>query len=355
MTEDVAGESRRASGEADAPEAPQSFEDTGLLRIGELSRRVGVSDHTLRAWEQRYGLLRPHRTHGGFRLYTPEDEDRLRQMNQLLADGLSPAEAAQVVLANGAETVLLRIPRADAEAAARSLRPGTPDPSRESATASAAPGSSGGGVGREAGSGFAEARSALLAGLRRFDDSEAQRLLDRLLADFAVETVLAQVVVPLVDELEARLWSGEVTVLQHHFGRHVLRSRLASLARGWSGGAGRLLVLACPSGEHDDLAALVFGVTAHRAGCRVVYLGPDTPLADIARELGTRRPLTVLFANRPLSFALARADLRQLAAQGTVVLCGPGATPEACAAAGATHLPGDPVSAALRAVSLGAR
>ena len=47
-----------------------------MLRIGELSRRVGVSTELLRAWERRYGLLSPTRTAGGFRLYG--DERRAR-------------------------------------------------------------------------------------------------------------------------------------------------------------------------------------------------------------------------------------------------------------------------------------
>ena len=55
-----------------------------LVRIGELSRRTGVSDHTLRAWENRYGLLRPHRTVGGFLLYSASDERRIQWMNALL-------------------------------------------------------------------------------------------------------------------------------------------------------------------------------------------------------------------------------------------------------------------------------
>ena len=42
--------------------------EAGLLRIGELSRRAGVSPELLRAWERRYGLLRPTRTPGGLRL-----------------------------------------------------------------------------------------------------------------------------------------------------------------------------------------------------------------------------------------------------------------------------------------------
>ena len=38
--------------------------DEAILRIGELSRRVGVGVEALRAWERRYGLLRAG-THGG--------------------------------------------------------------------------------------------------------------------------------------------------------------------------------------------------------------------------------------------------------------------------------------------------
>jgi transposase-like protein len=73
-----------------------------LLRIGELSRRVGVSDHLLRAWESRYGLLQPVRSPGGFRLYSEADESRIRQMQAYLAEGLSAAEAARAALGGGA-------------------------------------------------------------------------------------------------------------------------------------------------------------------------------------------------------------------------------------------------------------
>ena len=75
--------------------------DRPLLRIGELSRRLGVSDHVLRAWENRYGLLQPVRSPGGFRLYSEADEARVRQMQAYLADGLSAAEAARAALEGG--------------------------------------------------------------------------------------------------------------------------------------------------------------------------------------------------------------------------------------------------------------
>src|SRR3954447_5970243 len=65
-----------------------------LFRIGELSKRTGVSPELLRAWERRYGLLDPTRSSGGLRLYDAADLERVRLMQQHLATGLAAAEAA---------------------------------------------------------------------------------------------------------------------------------------------------------------------------------------------------------------------------------------------------------------------
>ena len=70
-----------------------------LLRIGELSRRVGVPVESLRAWERRYGLLAPSRTQGGFRLYGEADVARVLAMRANLDRGMSAAEAARLALA----------------------------------------------------------------------------------------------------------------------------------------------------------------------------------------------------------------------------------------------------------------
>src|SRR5918998_6452027 len=70
--------------------------DGGRLRIGELSRRVGMSPELLRAWETRYGVVRPERTSGGLRLYSDRDERRLRRMQEYIATGLSASEAARL-------------------------------------------------------------------------------------------------------------------------------------------------------------------------------------------------------------------------------------------------------------------
>lgn len=41
--------------------------------IGEFARLSGITATTLRAWQRRYGLLKPQRTEGGHRLYSEDD------------------------------------------------------------------------------------------------------------------------------------------------------------------------------------------------------------------------------------------------------------------------------------------
>ena len=97
-----------------------------VLRIGELSRRAGVTDHVLRAWESRYGLLQPVRSAGGFRLYSEADALRVRRMQAHLARGLSAAEAARAVLGEdgpaGADRVEVVDRREKYKACARSWK-----------------------------------------------------------------------------------------------------------------------------------------------------------------------------------------------------------------------------------------
>ncbi|MGZ4620334.1 MAG: MerR family transcriptional regulator [Frankiaceae bacterium] len=283
-----------------------------MLRIGELSRRVGVSDHVLRAWESRYGLLRPVRSAGGFRLYSDADEDRVRRMQARLADGWSAAEAARAAVAeeqagNAAATVV------------------------------------------DAGShtGLVEFGDALRRALAELDEPAAQALLDRLLTDFTVETVLRDVVVPCLRELGAAWEKGAISVAQEHFASHVIGARLASLARGWGTGRGPFALLACPPGELHELALLAFGIVLHRNGWRVRYLGANTPVEDLTQVTADTRPnLVVLAATTPQRFAEAVPELSQLAGMTPLALAGTGATRDLAHAIGARVLRQDPVTAA---------
>jgi MerR family transcriptional regulator, light-induced transcriptional regulator len=289
-------------------------EGSPALRIGELSRRLGVSDHVLRAWESRYRLLQPVRSAGGFRLYSEADESRVRRMQTHLAHGLSAAEAAQAVLAEDSRT--------------------QGDHGRAVASNRAAPA-----VGQLSG----DLRQALDA----FDEPAAQAVLDRLLSDLSLTAVLRDVVLPYLTELGERWESGMVNVAQEHFGSNIIRGRLAGLARGWGTGHGPRAVLACPPGELHDLALMVFGIVLNRNGWRIDYLGMNTPVEELTRTVDARRPdLVVLAATMPGNLEPHAAQLTVLAQRAPLVLAGAGVTPDIAGTVGAQLLTSDPITEA---------
>jgi len=66
------------------------------IRIGELSRRSGVSQRLLRYYEEQ-GLLRPQRRPSGYREYLSSDIALVRQIRGLLAAGLSTTTISTVL------------------------------------------------------------------------------------------------------------------------------------------------------------------------------------------------------------------------------------------------------------------
>lgn len=293
----------------------ESDVEPSAVRIGELSRRVGVSDHVLRAWESRYGLLTPERSAGGFRLYSDRDERRIRRMQFHLARGLSAAEAARTAIFE-AQTL--------------------------AAPANVALGSDG-----SVRADLHELGRFLQRAFDEFDEVAAQAVFDRLLSDFTLATVLRDVVVPYLHELGERWGRGEITIAQEHFASNVIRGRLAGLARGWGEGQGPRAVVACPPDELHDLPLLIFGVVLNRSGWRVEYFGASTPVDELARAARrSQAELVVVAATTPDRFTAILGELALLAAIAPLALAGAGAAQHVADGIGARLLSGDPVTAA---------
>jgi DNA-binding transcriptional MerR regulator len=256
-----------------------------FLRIGELSRRSGVSPELLRAWERRYGLLEPVRSSGGLRLYSLDQLARVARMQKNLAQGLAAAEAAALARQHGVGDV----------APGRALE-------------------------------LDAARSELADALAAFDEPRAQAILDRLFAVATVDTVVSDIVLPYLHEL-GNLWeTGRASVAQEHFASSVLRGRLLGLARGWGRGLGPRIVLATPPGESHDLGLIAFGVLLRARGWRVAYLGTETPLHGILEATAALEPqLVVLAAVSGERFTSLAEPLHELARVQRLALGGKGA------------------------------
>ena len=56
-------------------------------RIGAAARLSGLTTHTIRVWERRYGVLKPDRSQGGARLYTEQELEQLRTLKRAVDRG----------------------------------------------------------------------------------------------------------------------------------------------------------------------------------------------------------------------------------------------------------------------------
>jgi DNA-binding transcriptional MerR regulator len=275
---------------------------TGALRIGEFARRVGVSPELLRAWERRYRLLQPIRSEGGFRLYTDADAERVGRMQRALDAGLSAAEAARSALAEQTRA----------------------------------------GEGR-----LDDARRRLLEAAHAYDEVELHVVLDDALAGFALETVLRELILPVLSEIGREWERGDLEVGQEHFATNVIRERLLSLARLWGRGGGPLAILACAPGERHDIGLIGFGLLLRSHGWRILFLGADTPLATLERAAQLTRPALVLVVSmEPSLLESEKTALRRLARSTRLLVSGAGATEDVAARLRLERLNGDLVAAA---------
>jgi MerR family transcriptional regulator, light-induced transcriptional regulator len=281
------------------------------MRIGELSRRTGVNPELLRAWERRYRLLRPRRTSGGTRMYASTDEARVRLMQRYLDQGLPPAQAAEMVTAT-------RL----------SVRPGSAAGSIPAAE-------------------VAEAHAEMHASLDRFDETSAQRALERLFGTYSASTVVRDVMMPYLREVGQRWAKGHVSVAQEHFATNFMHARLLAFARGWDRGLGPRALLACAPGEQHTFGLIGFGVALHQRGWRITYLGADTSVAMVEEAATHVSPDLVVFcAVMRERMAAMVDDLRSLSERWPAAIAGAGTSVTLAAEVSARHLAGDPVTAA---------
>jgi DNA-binding transcriptional MerR regulator len=284
--------------------------DRSGVRIGELARRAGIPAATLRAWERRYGIVDPQRTDSGYRLYSAEDENRLRAMVALIERGLAPAEAARQVLREARE-------------AAGSARGNGVQPTDVEVL-----------------------RADLLQSLIAFDETTAHAVLDRAVNAYGSYNLVHEIVLPVLRRT-GELWAdGTVTVAQEHFGSKLIHGRLLALGRGWGAGPGPLLLMACSPGELHDLPLAAFALTMRERGCRIALLGADTPVDTLRSSAQGLAPAAVVISATSDGAARELAALGPLELGAPTVVGGAGADAQLAQAIGAELLPADMNAAA---------
>jgi DNA-binding transcriptional MerR regulator/methylmalonyl-CoA mutase cobalamin-binding subunit len=222
-----------------------------MYTIGEAAARSGVSVPLIRAWERRYGVVAPHRTPAGYRLYDDEAVDRLRAMQSLIAVGWAARQAASQV-AGMATKDLAGIGALAAEAG-------------QGGNATVAP--------------AAALVHRFVDAARRVDLIGAEQVLDEAYAATSFELATDGVVLPALVAV-GRAWSqGELDVAAEHAASSAVLRRLGAAfdAAGRAADAPVVLV-GMPPGAQHEIGGLAVATAARRSGLDAIYLGPNVPV-----------------------------------------------------------------------------
>ncbi len=231
--------------------------------IGIASRRSGLSPDLIRAWERRYGAVRPRRTKGRHRLYSDQDIDRLVLLRQVSLTWRRIGKIAD--LSNAALRQLL----------AQEKQFEVPTPETEGETV--------------------DARSCVKASLQAILSIDAQglrRLLEDAWVNHGHETLLAGVLAPLLNQIGEMWRLGGLRIMHEHLASQVIHSLLLDLAAAYPRPSdGPTFCAATLADQRHEIGALFALAVAASARWNAVYLGPDLPaleLAAAARDLEAR-------------------------------------------------------------------
>lgn len=213
--------------------------DNGLFPIRTVSSLTGVNAVTIRAWERRYGLLQPQRTAKGHRLYTQADINSINQVVALLNKGMSISQIKPYMEARQ-QTDHIHGP-------------------------------------------WGEYQQRMLNAVISFDERALEGGYNEALSLYPIEMVTRQLILPLLQHLGDRWSDAEGSVAEEHFFGAYLRNKLGARFHHESSRAqGPKLLAACLPGEHHEVGLLLVCLSMMAHGYRIVLLGGDTPLEELA-------------------------------------------------------------------------
>lgn len=232
-------------------------------RINVAAEMSGVSEGLIRAWERRYGVLKPKRTPSGYRAYTESDITVLKRLKQLTEEGVSIAEAVKL-LPSIKRDVKEQLDKAE-RATPRAPKAGQTD----------------------------KWRHEILVAAERLDQHSVELVLDEAMASMPPVAFWEEVLAPLQREVGERWHAGTLTVAEEHLVTQAARQRVIALLHQAPRRSKRHVVAACFPNDEHELGLMGAALKFRHAGWRVTFLGARTPPEHLVRVVRVTQPQVV--------------------------------------------------------------
>lgn len=220
---------------------------TGKYSIKDLEALSGIKAHTLRIWEQRYGILQPERTDTNIRLYSNEDLKVILNVSALNKHGLKISKIACLNKRELNEAVKqLTISSGDTD----SLIDG------------------------------------LIVAMVDLDEALFNRIFSVNTINEGFEKTISEVVFPFLRKIGVMWQTDSINPAQEHFITNLVRQKLImaiDAAKSLTSTKQKKIVFYLPEGELHELSLLFYTYLAKTKGHTTFYLGQSVPLTDLIK------------------------------------------------------------------------
>ncbi len=225
-----------------------------IYSIKDLEKLCGVKAHTIRIWEQRYGLIVPKRTKTNIRYYQDEDLKLLLNIVYLNKNGtkismiakMSPQEISNKVSNNPAIQV-----ENDAHL------------------------------------------NALTISMIEMDELKFHHVMSKNIKDRGFEKTMLEVIYPFLEKLGVLWLTGSVTPAQENFMTCMIRQKILMAIDQLpikSGRGVRQFMIFLPEGENQELSLMFMHYLIKSRCHRVMYMGLNNSTQDLQDAYEIRRP-----------------------------------------------------------------
>jgi DNA-binding transcriptional MerR regulator len=212
--------------------------------IRDIENLSGIKAHTLRVWEQRYGLIMPGRKESRHREYTNEDLKHILRVSYLYHHGYKISRIAGM---NPEEINSLSL-----------------DYTQHTS--------------------FDVFMNQFIEAALDFDETRFEEVFDSLILHLGFEKAFIHVVYPFLQKLGMLWMTGNILPAQEHFSSQLIRKKiiLAIDALGMVSDkqADNILVFS-PSGEYHEIPLLLIHYLLKKSGTPIVYFGIDISVDEL--------------------------------------------------------------------------
>lgn len=241
-----------------------------VYSIKDLEKLSGIKAHTIRIWEQRYGIIIPQRTKTNIRYYQDEDLKLLLNIALLNKNGLRISKIAKMSKQEIAEKVAA-ISEINFE--------------------------------------YGTQLDALTISMIEMDEYKFDRIVSTNVQQLGFERTMLEIIYPFLDKLSVLWLTGSINPVQENFMSYLIRQKLIVAIDKEplvSGEGTPKFVIYLPEGEKQELSLLFMHYLLKSRRNQVVYIGQDISLTDLKDACVIHQPdyvftmITETFAKEPV-------------------------------------------------------